>query len=287
MIRKEIMDNIRKQIAELNVSVDAKKMLETALYLGDMGEEAANSIPNVLIVAPPGVGLTSFSHIYSEIIDCSGKYKIRGVNTFLELDFPYAVSELEYSKFFDSPRVISETQNKFLGTFVISFERYDKKNLLESIPFDRLCSFVLENKDNISFVFHVTPEFDRVDEFGKILGQLVDIKKIEFGEPDCEVLTAYFVHEILNNNTGIKWKDVWTDVVKDKFIVKACDNEGFRGYRTMDVLVRRFQYEWAEVMRCIVTEEKNEDRIFNDVMDRMIEWVSKPNSSKSSIGFRV
>ena len=119
MIRKEIMDNIRKQIAELNVSVDAKKMLETALYLGDMGEEAANSIPNVLIVAPPGVGLTSFSHIYSEIIDCSGKYKIRGVNTFLELDFPYAVSELEYSKFFDSPRVISETQNKFLGTFVI------------------------------------------------------------------------------------------------------------------------------------------------------------------------
>lgn len=55
----------------------------------------------------------------------------------------------------------------------------------------------------------------------------------------------------------------------------------------MDVLVRRFQYEWAEVMRCIVTEEKNEDRIFNDVMDRMIEWVSKPNSSKSSIGFRV
>lgn len=285
--RREKSKHIERAIENLSISAEAKDFLETALSMGDGGVNSAKSIPNVLIISPPGTGVTSFTRIYSDIVDYSHVYEIRGASTMLELDFPYSLVESEYDMFFNSPRICAETQNRFWGTFSISFERYGKEiDLIDTTQFYRLKSFVMYNRDNISFIFHITPDFEKKDELINELAQLVNIRVIEFGEQNVESLTAHFISEV-EKNVSVKWNEKWTESVAG-LISNMCSNEGFRGYRTVNALVMRFQFEWAMVTRTHMEKGKiSKDDVFFETLNRISRDVAYSAQNKHCIGFHV
>lgn len=280
--KKEIMDSI----CRLNVSDEAKSVLDTLVILGVEGGETLKSIPNLLIVSAPGVGISSFAHVYSKIIDASGKYKVRGANTFLELDFPNTDRTVDYDDFFDSPRVVVETQNRFWGTFVISFGRYDGDDLMMNVMFERLISFMAENRENISFVFHVTPDFTKISELEHILGQVVDIKTVNLGAAQLEDMCDYFVSKMAK--TGMSLNEYCVDVIRETLIAPSMDDEEFMGYRSMDILARRFCYELAaDMIHHDEGHDEDMDKVVDDIVVRMMDNRTKGKRNKREIGFRI
>ena len=99
----KVQESIEKNIEKLNIDAKAK----TALYqIQTIARSDApyrkQLVPNLLLVSPSGAGTTEYGKVYSRIIDENHIYDIRGLSTFLELDFPCDDSPREYNLFFSS-----------------------------------------------------------------------------------------------------------------------------------------------------------------------------------------
>lgn len=97
----KVQESIEKNIEKLNIGAKAK----TALYqIQTIARSDASYckqlVPNLLLVSPSGAGTTEYGKVYSRIIDENHIYDIRGLSTFLELDFPCDDSPREYNLFF-------------------------------------------------------------------------------------------------------------------------------------------------------------------------------------------
>lgn len=288
MIDETLKVALESEIGNLTISEEAKNVLSTILLLGDEGEGCLDIIPNLLVVSDPGAGVSTYSSIYSAIIDGSGVYKVGGVETFLELDFPNVESRMEYDLFFESPRIVAETQNRFWGTFVISFSRYEGADLLGSEQFERLTEFVYTNRENIHFIFHVTPEFSDIAELERILGQIVDIKKVEFGEIKLEDLSGYFVNELARN--GVELSDDCANMIRDSLIADMMNEECFSGFRSMDILINRLCYEIvSEILRCKGQEGQDSKKDMDKIVEKIVAGIlanrSENRYSRQKIGF--
>lgn len=136
----KVQESIEKNIEKLNIDAKAK----TALYqIQTIARSDAayckQLVPNLLLVSPFGAGTTEYGKVYSRIIDENHIYDIRGLSTFLELDFPCDDSPREYKLFFSSPRVAASTQNNFYGTFLLSFSRFEGRDLFTNPYFEIRC----------------------------------------------------------------------------------------------------------------------------------------------------
>ena len=186
----KVQESIEKNIEKLNIDAKAK----TALYqIQTIARSDApyrkQLVPNLLLVSPSGAGTTEYGKVYSRIIDENHIYDIRGLSTFLELDFPCDDSPREYNLFFSSPRVAASTQNNFYGTFLLSFSRFEGRDLFTNPYFDTLLEFVEQNRDNMHFIFHVLPEFTEQDKLQMSLNRILHMVRVEFDHPNLEMST--------------------------------------------------------------------------------------------------
>ena len=188
----KVQESIEKNIEKLNIDAKAK----TALYqIQTIARSDAayckQLVPNLLLVSPSGAGTTEYGKVYSRIIDENHIYDIRGLSTFLELDFPCDDSPREYNLFFSSPRVAASTQNNFYGTFLLSFSRFEGRDLFTNPYFDTLLEFVEQNRDNMHFIFHVLPEFTEKEKLEMSLNRILHMVRVEFDHPNLEMSTEY------------------------------------------------------------------------------------------------
>ena len=222
-------------------------------------------VPNLLLVSPSGAGTTEYGKVYSRIIDENHIYDIRGLSTFLELDFPCDDSPREYNLFFSSPRVAASTQNNFYGTFLLSFSRFEGRDLFTNPYFDTLLEFVEQNRDNMHFIFHVLPEFTEKEKLEMSLNRILHMVRVEFDHPNLEMSTEYVWTRLAD--VGISLPDTY----KEKFKMALSgwlEQTEFDGYSSLELIARRIQYELFLVgignvdMECF---EKTVDKALSDI----------------------
>lgn len=235
------LETIEKNIEKLNIDAKAKQTLyQIQTIAGADASYRKQLVPNLLLVSPSGAGTTEYGKVYSRIIDENHIYDIRGLNTFLELDFPYDDSPHEYNLFFSSPRVAASTQNKFYGTFLLSFSRFEGRDLFTNPYFDTLLEFVEQNRDNMHFIFHVLPEFTEKEKLEMSLNRILHMVRVEFDHPDLEMSVDYVWKKLADVDISLP------DTYKKKF--KAALSEWreqteFDGYSSLELIAKRIQYE--------------------------------------------
>ena len=237
----KVQESIEKNIEKLNIDAKAK----TALYqIQTIARSDASYckqlVPNLLLVSPSGAGTTEYGKVYSRIIDENHIYDIRGLSTFLELDFPCDDSPREYNLFFSSPRVAASTQNNFYGTFLLSFSRFEGRDLFTNPYFDTLLEFVEQNRDNMHFIFHVLPEFTEKEKLQMSLNRILHMVRGEFDHPNLEMSTEYVWTRLAD--VGISLPNTY----KEKFKTALSgwmEQTEFDGYGSLELIAKRMQYE--------------------------------------------
>ena len=231
-------------IESLKVSEGAKEVLRR-IYKVASSENVyvKETVKNIFVTCPEGAGLSEYARAYEKIIIENEVYRVKGKCTYLELAFPRIGGELEYRKFFDSPRLVAATINNFVGVFLISFEQWSGySELMREKYFKELLQFIDDNKNNISFVFHVMPEFSEKDRLVDLLNSHVNILKVDLKKPDAQEATEYIKDELKNMN--IKF-DSCAKKSLEEFILTNVDIESkaYVGYSTLDRLAKDVSFE--------------------------------------------
>jgi len=265
------MNNIAYNIDTLSVSEDAKEVLRrTHRVASSTNPNIKESVKNLLVVCPHGAGLSDYARTYERIIIDNDVYRVTGKGTYLELAFPKMGTEKEYVAFYNSARLVAATINSFTGVFLISFERFNGYNdLMKEPAFTGLLKFIDANDKNISFVFHVLPEFRDVEKFANTLKSHVNLFQVSLEKPGIEDATEYVADEL--NKTNI----VFTKAAKKKLSVLVAEkidleSTSYLGYRTLD----RFTSNVAFEVACICDEnEKGMRTIDTKIISQLAETV--------------
>ena len=247
------MDGI-KLIEELSVTEEAKEVLRKVNGVASSSNPVVKaSIKNLFVACPYGAALSDYARVYEKLIIENAVYRVVGKGTYLELAFPKMGTEKEYAAFYNSTRIVAATINDYVGVFLVSFEQWCGYNeLVRDEAFSEFLKFVDRNKQNISFVFHVLPEFTDKDKLYLLLSGHVNLKKVELINPDLSKATDYVIDELRKTDITL------TDSAKKKlgdFISEKVDisSPHYLGYRTLERLSQNIIFEAS----CILNEVKN------------------------------
>ncbi|MCR4961633.1 MAG: hypothetical protein K6A74_09275 [Lachnospiraceae bacterium] len=234
----------KKLIEELNVSEQIKDFLRKVKMVASSGNtKIKESVTDMFIKSPSCSELSRIAKVYESIITGYSVYPMRGIGTYLELAFPYSGYDSDYKEFFASPRRVAVTQNFFSGCFLISFEQWrNAKELINDERFSLLIDFIESNKENISFVFHVTPDFrDEKDLFDE-LNIHTNLFYLEHYLPDRVQALEYIKKQIREANIELNQEGM---AEIDRIIDEKVDftSKSYCGYETLDKLSRRILFE--------------------------------------------
>lgn len=236
---------IEKELNALFIDDEAKNCLRTIDRVFSVKTGNNDLVgPALLVTAGDGCGVSSYGKVYSLIVDSSPSLKIRGSRTFLELAFPKD-NERDERLFFASPRRAASIRNRFYGTMIISFREYTGRDLIFSDSFNKLLSFISENRDNIHFVFHILPEFTEKKHLLMKLKDVVNVMEVLLDKPTLDVGFVYIVtkleecgYEVSKDTKILLREEILADIISDKSYV---------GYRSLNTLLERIHFEIALV----------------------------------------
>lgn len=235
----------------LNVSNEIKEILfKIESVASSNNSKIKASIKDIFISSPSCKELSRIAKCYERIITSNSVYPIRGSRTYLELAFPASGVDKDYKEFFASPRLIAATQDYFTGVFLISFEQWKSANdVIRDASFKELIKFIDDNKEHISFVFHVTSSFKDSKVLCNELGKHVNLYFIEHTFPDMEHAIKYVETQL--SESGIEFNTSGKREIK-KLIKEKIDTTSstYHGYRTLEHFVANLQFElYAHVAR--------------------------------------
>ena len=234
-------NKIREDISALLIN-DASKaaLFSMDRMLNSQSSAIRNSTFVPLVIAGEGCGLTSFGRIFSEIINCS-VYSVKGGNSnYLELVFPKD-NEDDEKRFFSSPAIAASTVNRFYGSMIISLKEFEGNDLMKSGSFIKLMDFCKDNKENIHFVFHITPEFEERNRLVSELQTLFPIMEITLDKPNVEKSYEYLISEIMKNKMTID--DDAMEFLRERVIPVYVSQNDFSGFNSLNNLLCRLIYE--------------------------------------------
>lgn len=267
-----MMNENLKKIERLNIPARAKEVLGRINKVSGSESVAMKaSVKSLFVICPHGAGLSEFARVYEDIIITNGVYPVRGRETYLELAFPRMGSEKDYADFYNSPKLVAATQNSYTGIFLISFEQWNSfMELTRDKVFDELLNYLDKNKKNISFVFHVLPEFHDPDKLAQTLNGHVNIEQLRLLKPELNEAKAYVTNEMK------KTKLRFTGGARNKLemlIESKIDTESkaYLGYETLKRFTDDLIYEAA----CICEADTDGvRRIDSKMMTSLCETIS-------------
>ena len=148
--------------------------------------KSISTIPNLLIVGDNNEMNEKYGKCFEEILLLNNIYPVRGNKTYLNLIYPKCGSKLDYERFRQSPKIVSCTQNFFYGVFSISFEEFAGKDLFDNEEFNKLLSFIDDNKTTMNFVFCVTTKFKDFNTLKNILSNHLVIESVSLERINSE-----------------------------------------------------------------------------------------------------
>lgn len=231
-------------IQGLNASTEVKEALEKIKSVAaSENQKIKSSVKDLFIKSPSCKELSKIARCYEGIITENKVYPLSGAKTYLELAFPNTDNPKEYKDFFASPALVSATRDYFAGVFLVSFEQWKGAyELIRSPFFKDLLRFIHDNKDTISFVFHVKPDFRDGNVLYNELSKLVNLVCLEHSLPDLKQAVSYV--EVQLAESGIKVaknaKCELKRLVEEKIDITSQD---FEGYVTLEQLVANLQFE--------------------------------------------
>lgn len=279
MERLELIEN-------LNVTEEAKVVLRKMQRVASSSNPAIKaSVKNLFVTCPHGAALSDYARAYERIIIENDVYRVVGKGTYLELAFPKMGTDKEYSEFYNSAKIVAATINDYTGVFLVSFEQWSGYNeIVRDSAFSEFLKFVDNNKKNISFVFHVLPEFSDREKFYSLLNGHVNLKKVELSNPDLSKATDFIIGELKRSEITL------TDSARKKlgeFVSEKVDisSQDYLGYRTLERLSNNIIFEAT----CIFDEEQKTDKKIDvQTMERLsgeVEFSLDERTTKSKLGF--
>lgn len=279
------MDGI-KLIENLSVTNEAKEVLRKVNRVASSSNPVVKaSIKNLFVTCPFGAALSDYARVYEKLIIENAVYRVVGKGTYLELAFPKMGTAKDYAGFYNSTKIVAATINDYVGVFLVSFEQWCGYNeLVRDEAFSDFLKFVDRNKQNISFVFHVLPEFTDKEKLYLLLSGHVNLKKVELINPDLSKATDYVIDEL--RKTDI----TFTDSAKKKlgdFISEKVDinSPHYLGYRTLERLSQNIIFEAS----CIINEEQNGNKKINlqmlQKLSNEVDFTLDEKDKKSRLGF--
>ncbi len=241
---KLIKNACEELIDSLNTEEEVKDVLRKIQKVASSpNSKMKQSVKDLFIVSPSCKELSKIAKCYERIIVSNGVYPIRGTRTYLELAFPSSGKEKDYQEFFDSPRIAAATQNYFTGVFLVSFEQWKSANeLIRDIAFKDLIQFVNDNKDHISFVFHVTPDFRDAKALHNELAKHLNICQIKHSLPDMKSAVRFIEKQLLESGIELdsSAKKEMKKLIETKLDVNS---NAYQGYSTLERLASNLQFE--------------------------------------------
>lgn len=263
-MRKQNIITCKSMIESLNVSKDIKEMLYKVLSVASSNNPKMKaSVKDLFIKSPSCKELSKIAKCYERIITTNMVYPIRGSRTYLELAFPFLGKDSEYKEFFASPKLVAATQNVFTGVFLISFEQWKgASELIRDIVFQDLVNFINNNKNNISFVFHVTPDFSDANVLYNELEKYINLCLLEHSFPDIN-LAILFIEKKLEES-GIKFsaegKKEIKKLLEDKISIIS---NSYHGYETLEKLAANIKFELCASVAQKQIKDKNDNYFYS------------------------
>lgn len=275
-----------EMIQKLNVTEEAKVVLRKVQGVASSNNPLVKaSIKNLFVTCPYGAALSDYARAYERIIIENGVYRVVGKGTYLELAFPKKGTDKDYAGFYNSPRIVAATINDYTGVFLVSFEQWGGYNeLVRNEAFYGLLEFVDRSKKNISFVFHVLPEFADKEKLYLLLSSHVNLINVELANPDLSKATEFVISELKKTDITL------TDSAQRElgnFISEKVDinSSQYLGYRTLERLSQNLIFEAS----CILNEEQNENKKIDiqmlEKLSREIDFTIGESDKKSKLGF--
>jgi hypothetical protein len=279
------MDRV-ELIEKLSVTEEAKEVLRKVNRVASSSNPLIKaSIKNLFVTCPYGAALSDYARVYEKIIVENAVYRVVGKGTYLELAFPKMGTEKDYADFYNSTRIVAATINDYVGVFLVSFEQWSGYNeLVREEALSEFLKFVDCSKKNISFVFHVLPEFTDKEKLYFLLSGHVNLKKVELINPDLGKATDFIINEL--KKTDI----TFTDSAKRKlgdFISEKVDitSPHYLGYRTLERLSKNIIFEAS----CILNEEQNGNKKIDvQMLEQLsveVDFSLDEKDKKSRLGF--
>ena len=235
--------NIEQNIESLICKEDARIVLRQILNVAKHPEaDMRTTIPHILLEANEGSGITTFSQLYADIITQYHVLPQRGCNTFIELKYLKEAKNEEYLRFFQSARDAAGTQNKYWGVFLIRLSDWPAKSDLKDINFVRLMEYILKNKSNIKFVFHILPDAENKIEIELLMKQYINVKRVYIPDPKISELTHYAFEKAAQKNLLL---DLQASKYFPNLVEELSKKQYFRGYSSIEDMLDRVKYEWG------------------------------------------
>lgn len=273
-------------IEELFVSEEAKEVLRKVRGVASSSNPLVKaSIKNLFVTCPYGAALSDYARVYERIIIENTVYRVVGKGTYLELAFPKMGTEKDYAEFYNSTRIVAATINDYTGVFLVSFEQWCGYNeLARDEAFPGLLKFVDRNKKNISFVFHVLPEFTDKEKLYLLLSSHVNLKKVELINPDLSKATEFVISELKKTDITLtaSAKRELGNFISEKVDIAS---PHYLGYRTLERLSKNIIFEAS----CILNvEQKGNKKIDVQMLKKLsdeVDFSLDEKDKKSRLGF--
>ena len=279
-------ENLKQMIEELPVDEKAKEFLKRADVEHNLArEEKRNSLMVPLLVAGEGCGLSDYGRVYSAIVDASGSLPVVEGSSYLELALPKD-NEEDLKKFFASPDVEAwlHYKNRFYGTELVSFKDYSAEDLMENRLFGSLLDFFDRNKENIRFVFHVTPDFSLADtnRLAAGLRKVFNlVETIDLGTIGVEKGYVYVIDNLAARKVMID--EETRQYFRERALPDMVARKSYRGFRTLDALLDRMSLESAVAAK---DGKRNVNlKVLNCVMDQFMNEEEAERYEPHRIGF--
>lgn len=236
---KSVDKGLLKKIEFLQISQEAKDILDRIDKATHNSDCTKSSIPSLAVVSDAGSGLSSFSDVCSKILQANRFFPDTGNRNLIELVFPKDNSEHE-KLFYSSVRRVASTTNRFYGVMCISFREFDGQDLIRSSSFENLLGFIEKNRKNIFFIFHVTGAFSMRPQLVKRLSEVINIKDVVIEKPTVESSLDYVLSHMEKRGYTIS-KDEKNEL---KGVLKlVCGLRTFSGYKSLNMLMDEIEYE--------------------------------------------
>ena len=197
--------------------------------------------PNLLIVQPQNEGVGCAELVRELAVAHHKKSGCRRSfhNCFLSLKFSKDLNEQELRRFFDSPRIIAELYNRFVGTFCIEVSDY--LEMLDSPTFSKLLDFISTNKNTIKFIFVINSNDQLLTSaMQNTLKKAIRVEQLTLGYADVKVYVEYAI-ELLKKSGVAAAKGIEHTLMEH--LDTLMEKPHFSGFDTVVRLVEDIVYE--------------------------------------------
>ena len=276
------MDNA---LETLCVPSDAKNILRRVLKVASSDNIfIKQSVKDLFIISPHDVNLSKFARVYESIIVGNKIYRMFGKTTYLELAFPKNASPRELEEFYNSPKLAAATTNDYTGVFLISFEQWNSyQELVRDSSFNGLVKFIENNKQNISYIFHVMPDFSNAERLFLHLSNYINLLEVELRMPNLEDAIEYIEKILQKANISL----MNSECKLKELLLNGIDNgeSPHFSYTELDQLAANIVFELV----CSCETQANGTWMLDDkTMDKLTDTLSICGGKETytKIGFR-